>query len=53
MQDIATTLASVNWQNITEEMHEKGFSVIPNLLTNEQCEQLKENYHNPDAYRKR
>lgn len=52
MQDIATTIASVNWQNITEEMHEKGFSFISNLLTNEQCEQLKENYNNPDAYRK-
>ena len=52
MQDIATKIASVDWQNITEEMHNRGYSIIPNVLTNKQCEELKENYNNPNAYRK-
>ncbi|WP_445457155.1 hypothetical protein [Flavobacterium sp. HNIBRBA15423] len=29
-------ITSINWQNITEEMHEKGFAIIPELLTSTQ-----------------
>src|SRR5689334_21823683 len=35
-----------------EEMHGKGFALIPNILTNGQCEELKKEYANPDLYRK-
>lgn len=52
MENIQTKIGLINWQNITDEMHEKGYTVIPNLLTNEQCEELKENYNNANAYRK-
>jgi len=52
MQNIATKIASVDWQNITAEMHDKGFAIIPDLLTTEQCEELKDNYGNPNGYRK-
>lgn len=52
MQEIQSKLASVNWQSVTEDMHQKGFSVVPNLLTDNECGQLKENYNNTDSYRK-
>lgn len=45
-------IASLDWENIAESMHEKGFSIIPNLLDNEQCEILKAEYSNPGLYRK-
>ncbi len=45
-------LASINWQNIVEEMHEKGFAILPKLLTNDQCAELIRNYNHPNTYRK-
>ena len=52
MRNIESKTASINWQNITEEMHEKGYAIIPKLLTAEQCAGLIQGYGNPDAYRK-
>lgn len=52
MNDIATKIESVDWQNFTEEMHDKGFAIIPNFLTNNECEELKSEYSNPGLYRK-
>lgn len=45
-------IASINWQNIVEEMHEKGFAIIPKLLTSEQCTELINKYNNENTYRK-
>lgn len=45
-------IASINWQNIVEEMHEKGFATIPKFLTDEQCTELINEYNYPNAYRK-
>ena len=33
-------------------MNDKGFSIVSNLLTANQCEELKINYNRPDLYRK-
>lgn len=52
MQNIQSKIASLNWDNMTESMHENGFAIIPNLLDNTQCEDLKANYHNSNLYRK-
>lgn len=52
MQNIATKIKHIDWQNFTEEMHGKGFAIIPNFLDNAQCEALKSEYANPDLYRK-
>ena len=51
-QNIQSKIASQNWESITESMHENGFAIIPNLLNNEQCEDLKFDYDNPNLYRK-
>ena len=42
----------MDWEIFTSEMHDKGFATIPGLLTDEQCEQLKGEYTNPNLYRK-
>jgi hypothetical protein len=47
-----TAMASINWQSITEEMHEKGYAIIPNVLTNLECAELIAGYNNSNSYRK-
>lgn len=43
---------SFDYSKIADEMHEKGFAVIPKLLTSEQCNELINEYTNPAIYRK-
>ena len=41
-----------DWNFVTNEMHEKGFAIIPKFLTDKQCNELIQGYNNPNAYRK-
>lgn len=43
---------AIDWNVITDDMHKNGFAVLPNLLSDQQCEALKAAYNNPTAYRK-
>lgn len=52
MTTIENKISSINWQSITGQMHQKGFAIVPKLLSTENCEWLIENYSNPDLYRK-
>jgi hypothetical protein len=52
MQNIQPTIASQNWEAITEAMHQNGYAIIPELLSSEQCDELKTGYNAPAAYRK-
>ncbi len=52
MQNIQSKIASLNWESITESMHENGFAIISNLLTDKQCEQFKSGYSTESLYRK-
>lgn len=52
MEHVKEKIMSLNWDNITEEMHEKGFAIIPKFLTDEQCTGLINDYNKPNAYRK-
>jgi hypothetical protein len=45
-------ISEINWQILTEEMHEKGFTIIPNFLSSDQCIQLINEYNNANTYRK-
>lgn len=47
-----TKLQAVNWQQVADDMNEKGFALVPNLLNDSQCEQLIQDYNNPSIYRK-
>lgn len=53
MENIQAKIAGIDWAAVTDEINSKGYAVIPNLLTNAQCEELKSEYSNPDLYRKR
>ncbi len=52
MKNIKEKISAIDWQTVTEEMNEKGFAVVPNLLSHEQCKELIQNYDNTNAYRK-
>ena len=45
-------IEDTDWNLVTGEMHEKGFAIIPQVLTGKECETLKAEYNNTDAYRK-
>jgi uncharacterized protein len=42
----------IDWQLITEAMHQNGYAIIPNLIDNATCEDQKTNYSNASSYRK-
>ena len=52
MKEIKTKLSVINWKTVTENMNEKGFARLPNLLSGDQCEELIQNYNNENLYRK-
>lgn len=52
MEAIKTKLTDINWQVISESMNEKGFAIIPKLLSDKQCEELINNYNTESLYRK-
>ncbi|WP_114790616.1 2OG-Fe(II) oxygenase [Niabella yanshanensis] len=52
MKTIEQKIAATEWPAVTEAMHHKGYSIIPRLLSDEQCEELKASYDRPDLYRK-
>ena len=37
-----------NWAAVTENMHQRGYAIVQDMLTDEQCEQLKNEYNHPD-----
>jgi hypothetical protein len=52
MENVITRIEANDWEMITEEMHAKGYAILPELLDNEQCEALKSDYNNEALYRK-
>lgn len=45
-------LEQFNWNYVAEQMHEKGFAILPKFLTDKQCNELIETYDYPPAFRK-
>ncbi|MDR6370403.1 hypothetical protein J2795_001053 [Chryseobacterium bernardetii] len=52
MKDIIHKIKNIDWQSITETMHENGYAIIPNLLSEEECEIMKSDYDQSTFYRK-
>jgi hypothetical protein len=52
MENIKTKILNIDWQAITEDMNDKGYAIVPNLLSNNQCNEIIDNYKNLNAYRK-
>lgn len=45
-------LAQLDWDEISQHIHEHGFVCLKNFLTAQQCDVVKDNYHHPALYRK-
>jgi hypothetical protein len=52
MKTIEEKINTADWQQVTENMHDKGYAIIENVLTEEDCSELTGNYQNAGAYRK-
>ncbi len=52
MKEIQSKVETINWQVITEEMNKKGYTIIPEFLSENQCRKMIDKYDNPKGYRK-
>lgn len=52
MEKIVQRIQNIEWKDVTASMHQNGHALIPGLLANDECEELKENYGNDTLYRK-
>jgi len=50
--NIKNTIDTQNWGQLTEKMHQRGHVVIPNLLSELQCNELVQLYEQEGIYRK-
>lgn len=52
MQNIERKLSATNWEQVTNDMNDKGFAIVEKMLTDKHCSELVEQYNNPAIYRK-
>jgi len=52
MENIEKRIAAYDWEQLSDDLHQKGYAQLPSLLTAEECEQLKWGYDNASFYRK-
>ena len=52
MKRIESKINSINWTRVGRELNERGFAIVSKIISTEQCEELIDNYVNPDRYRK-
>ena len=52
MTNIETRLETKDWQAITKELHDKGFVIIKDVLSIQECDELITGYNAGDTYRK-
>src|SRR5262245_49774633 len=52
MENIQSRLSNIDWKTVTDSMNDNGYAIVPAVLSNVQCEGLKDNYNNPAFYRK-
>ncbi len=49
MKTIHEKIEALDWALMKHEMNEKGYAIIPNLITDEQCNEFIKNYDNPNG----
>lgn len=52
MKDIETRIAAKNWPSIRQELHDKGFVIVQNVLNKMECDDLIAAYNADHTYRK-
>ncbi|MCZ8215720.1 MAG: 2OG-Fe(II) oxygenase [Cyclobacteriaceae bacterium] len=53
LADLNQKIADLDFSIATDQLHEKGFTLLPGILTAEQCSHLIDEYDNPEIYRKK
>ncbi|MES1221734.1 MAG: 2OG-Fe(II) oxygenase [Bacteroidota bacterium] len=49
---IQTRILNSDWQSTTEQMNNAGYSLLKNILTTKECDELIELYHKQELFRK-
>jgi len=49
---VSKKINSINWQVVVNDMHTKGYAVLPDFLSVEQCKTLQEQFDVSQGYRK-
>ncbi|WP_335966387.1 2OG-Fe(II) oxygenase [Galbibacter sp. PAP.153] len=52
MESINTKIATIDWNTVTAQMHEKGYAIVPKFINQKQCNTLIGLYPSVSAYRK-
>lgn len=52
MNDIIQKIEETDWRQVAETMYQNGYAIIPGVLSETECDQLKSDYDNPHLYRK-
>lgn len=52
MNLLTEKIDQLDWQTITQQLHNNGYALVPKILDNLHCEQLITQYSNPSRYRK-
>lgn len=52
MENLKTKLTATDWQSVSECINEKGYTIIPKILSDLQCNKLIQEYNNQNLYRK-
>lgn len=52
MATLIQKIKDIDWEKITEDMHQNGYAIIPNLIDNDSCEELKAGYEKPEPIEK-
>lgn len=45
-------LESIDWNTVTESMHENGYCLLPKMVNDDDCNLLIQDYNKPSLYRK-
>ncbi|WP_214226399.1 2OG-Fe(II) oxygenase [Pedobacter sp. B4-66] len=52
MKSISERIVDLDWPAIRQELHDKGFASVKNVLTKEECDNMIAAYNTSDTYRK-
>jgi hypothetical protein len=52
MQQIIERIRRLNWMEITESMHQKGYARVTSLLSRKECDSLRDTFSNDSLFRK-
>jgi len=52
MESLKSKITATDWESVAESMNDKGYAILPKILTEVQCEKLMKAYDHNDLYRK-